>query len=506
MKGKQLFLLLLLVGALGYAGWLTFQSNRESWSQTGGGAGKKVVEFPINDVTQVQLKTAAGEVNLVKGDDWTVKERADYPANYEQVSELLRKLWDLKTVQEVKAGPSQFGRLELVEPGKGDPSGTLVELKDKEGKSLASLLLGKKSMRKSEGGMDDDGGFPVGRYVLPLGGKAKISHVSETLDQFEPKPERWLRKDFVKVESPKSVALAGATDAQRWTLTRESATAEWKLTDAKADEKLDTGKVSVFGSAFSSPNFKDVLAPDAKPADTGLDKPSTLKIETFDGFSYAIEIGKLTEEAYPVRIKVSATLAKERTPGKDEKAEDKTRLDDEFKASLKKFEDKLAAEKKFEARIYSVEKYSLESLLKERTALLAEMKPEPAAAPAPGAPPPVPMPPAANTPITVTTPPISVPAAATTPPIAVPAEPVKPMPPTPAPAPPGKPAPDLAPPVPPTPAPVPPVKPAPDAAPPAPPVPPAPAAPAKPEPGAAPAIPPTPNPPPAPDGAKPANP
>jgi hypothetical protein len=42
-------------------------------------------------------------------------------------------------------------------------------------------------------------------------------------------------------------------------------------------------------------------------------------------------------------------LAKERQPGKDEKPEDKTKLDEEFKTKLKGFEDKLAAEKKLEA-------------------------------------------------------------------------------------------------------------------------------------------------------------
>jgi hypothetical protein len=36
----------------------------------------------------------------------------------EQQIDLIRKLWELKTVQDVKVGPSQFPRLDLVEPGK----------------------------------------------------------------------------------------------------------------------------------------------------------------------------------------------------------------------------------------------------------------------------------------------------------------------------------------------------------------------------------------------------
>ena len=436
MKGKHLLILLLLVAVLGYAGYHVQKGNQSSWSESSGsGSGGKVVDFQLNDVTHIQVKTASAGLNLVKkNEEWTVQERGDYPANFEQVSGLLRKLWDLKTVQEVKAGPSQRPRLELGEPGKGEGSGTLVELKDKEGKNLTALLIGKKHMRNSDAGpMGGMGGFPSGRYVAPFGDNTKISLVSETLEEIEPQPERWLRKDFVKIENPKSISLSGQTEAMRWTVTRESATADWKLADAKPEEELDKSKVSQFATLFSSPTFKDVLAADAKPEETGLDKPTTATIETFDGFTYVVKIGKLTNEAYPVQIAVSANLAKERTPGKDEKPEDKTKLDEEFKTKQKQLEEKLAAEKKFEQRAYLLEKYTVEPLLKDRAALLAEKKPDPATTstpPAPGS-----APTATTPPVSVTTPPVSVttpPVSATTPPVAVP----PPQPPPPAGSPP----------------------------------------------------------------------
>jgi hypothetical protein len=416
MKGKQLLILVVLVVLLGGIGLWLQKRNQSSWSESGAGAGAKVVEFPINDVTHVIVKGPGGELNLVRiNDEWTVRERGDYPANYEQVTGLLRRLWDLKTVQTVKVGPSQFARLELVEPGKGEGSGTLLELRGKDDANVAALVLGKKYLKKSEDGPMEMEGFPAGRYVMPLGGN-KVSLVSETLDDVEAKPERWLRKDFIKIENPKSIALAGTTEPMHWTVTRDTATAEWKLEGAKPDEKLDQNKVSPIASALANPSFKDVLARDAKPEETGLDKPSTVTINTFDEFSYVLKIGKLTNEAYPVQFTVSANLAKERTPAKDEKAEDKTRLDEEFKAKNKRLEEKLAAEKKLEERIYLVEKFSIDALLKDRAALLAEKKPEtPPAANAPGTPgAPAPAP-AAHPPISVTTPPVSVPSATSAP-------------------------------------------------------------------------------------------
>src|SRR4051812_1843484 len=138
MKGKQLAFLLLLVVVIGGAGWYLQKGGQDSWSAKGSaGAGARVLDLKINDVARIAIKASGAEVNLVNKDGaWTVQERANYPANFEQVSNLLRKLWDLKTVQLVKVGPSQFTRLELVEPDKGAGTGTVIEFKDKDGKAL----------------------------------------------------------------------------------------------------------------------------------------------------------------------------------------------------------------------------------------------------------------------------------------------------------------------------------------------------------------------------------
>jgi hypothetical protein len=418
MKGKQLALLLVLVVVVGGVSWYLQKSNRSSWSETGAGAGGKVVNLALNDVARVVVKASDGEVNLVKKDEaWTVQERADYPAAYEKVSDLLRKVWDLKTVQEVKVGPSQLPRLELVEPGKEGATGTLLEFKDKDGKRLEALLLGKKYLKKGEAAMGDMPGFPAGRYVMPLGEKAKVSLVSDSFEEATPKAEQWLKKDFIKVDAPKAITLAGTTDAQHWKLTREGGSGEWKLADAKPEEQLDQTKASPLSSLFSSASFADVLAPDAKPADTGLDKPAVATIETTNNFIYTLKIGKLAGENYPVTIEVAANLAKERSPGKDEKPEDKTKLDADFQANLKRLEEKLAAEKKFEGRPYLVAKFTIDSLLKDRAALLAEKKPETPPAPAAGsATPPVPMPPPLPGAPQAVTPPVSAPPAESEPP------------------------------------------------------------------------------------------
>src|SRR5205085_11205640 len=110
----------------------------KSWKSSSSSAPDgKLIDFPINDVAQVTIKGRGSEVNFVReGEHWKVKERANYPANFENIGTVLRKFWELRPVQELEVGPSQLGRLELNPPGAEPTTGTVVELKDGQGKRL----------------------------------------------------------------------------------------------------------------------------------------------------------------------------------------------------------------------------------------------------------------------------------------------------------------------------------------------------------------------------------
>ena len=383
MKAKQVTLLLILLVVFGGLGLFFYKRNTESWKQSATASNAKIASFSLNDVARITIKTSAAELNLEKKDDvWKVKERADYPANFDMISGLIRKIWELQAVQDVPVGPSQLGRLQLLPPGQGANSGTLLDFKDGKDKRLAALLLGKKYMRESDSQFAQ-GGLPAGRYVKAEGGAGNVFLISDTLNEVEPQPPLWLDRDFIKIENPKSIATAGATPEMNWKVVRNSASEPWEFSGGKPGEKVDNAKFTSVVNSLSASTFTDVLAPDAKPAETGLDHPTTVTIETFDGFVYTLRVGKLNGENYPVLVSVTAQLPKERTPGKDEKPEDKTRLDQEFQKKQKELTDKLAKEKNFEGRPYLISKITVEGFLKDRNALLpdkpATSSPSPAA-------------------------------------------------------------------------------------------------------------------------------
>ena len=381
MNRKQLLTLLVLVVVLGGAGLLLIKRQSASWKASDTAAGKKLLpDLPVNDITRLVIKHDTNEVNLVKKDDlWRVRERADYPANFAQVSEFLIKVRDLKIVQTEQVGASQLGRFELLPPGPGTNSATLVEFRDKGDKIIQSLLLGKKYMKSPPRRSDmefTEPGWAVGRFAKPVGISGSVAVVADPLDSVSPKPEQWINKDFFKIEKPKSVSVTYAEPTNSWTLSRESETNDWNLVDAKPEEKLDTSKASSATSGLSYPSFNDVLPADTPPASVGLDKPTIANIQTFDGFNYTLKISAKTNDAYHITLAVSADHPKERTPGKDEKPEDKTKLDKEFKDKTTKLDDKLAQEKKLEGWVFAMSSWSLDSLLKRRTELFVEKKDE----------------------------------------------------------------------------------------------------------------------------------
>ena len=232
MNRKQLGILLVLVIVLGGAGILLRKRQSASWDTGNAAIGKKLLgDFPVNDVSHIVLKQGTNEVNLAKKDElWRVRERNDYPANYSEITDFILKAKDLKVVQTDKVGPSQLPRYGLV-TGSASNAAMTVELKGQADKSIRTLLLGKKHMKKSDrpspyGGEMGEEGWPDGRYVKTGTDSENVVLISEALDNIKPQPENWLNKEFFKVEKVKSIAVAFPAATNSWKLSRETEAAE----------------------------------------------------------------------------------------------------------------------------------------------------------------------------------------------------------------------------------------------------------------------------------------
>src|SRR6266436_3972540 len=113
MNRKQLAILLVLGAVIGALGFFVSRRNAASYQSSGeGGAGRKLLpDFPINDVARIDIKQGTNELSLALQDDqWSVRQRYGYPANFQEVGDFLRKIWELKVVQTEQVGPSQYSK------------------------------------------------------------------------------------------------------------------------------------------------------------------------------------------------------------------------------------------------------------------------------------------------------------------------------------------------------------------------------------------------------------
>lgn len=374
MNRRQFLIALAVLVVLAGAGAGIVLSERASWKSADSRSGQKLIaDLRIDQVAEIGVRDAAGELHLVRGEaGWSVRERAGFAAETDRVAELLVKLAELKILQSEALPDAQRARLELVEPGnKAQGAGTLLELKDTKGATLARLLLGKKVIKSAAvASLSRGEAEATGRYLTQGVDAGTMLIVAEPLAQVESKAEPWLVKDLVRADGAKSIA-ASKNGNLRWRVTRDSESLDWKLTGS--GEKPDLQKATDLASSLGWVNLVDVVADPAK-VDTGLAHAVVIKAETFDGPSYTLRIGNRAGDNYYVGVAVAGEPRKTRVPAKGEKVEDKAKNDKDFEERRAKLVERLEREKKLEKWTYLVGKNVVEPLLRDRAQLLPEKK------------------------------------------------------------------------------------------------------------------------------------
>ena len=376
MNKKQFLMLVIALVVLAAAGAGVQWYQERGWDQTDTLAGKKLLPaLTATSVAEIALRDGTSEVHLVKkGAEWIVRERADFPADFSRIAELLGKLVDLKIIQSDKVPADKLADFNLVAPkaGAGAGQGTALELKDASGKSLATLLLGKTMTRRGmipsqEGGPPREGDIPYGRYVIS--GTEAIAAVSEPLAQADSNPSAWLVKELFRIDPAKSVTSFGPGGDARWTLTKANGLWGWPSGD-----KPDPQKAQDVISALYLVTAKDVVA-DPAAVETGLAKAVTIKADTPDTINYTVRIGaKADDDSYYMSFNLVGEPPKVRPPEKGESAEDKTKRDKEYDEQRVKVIERLDREKLFAKWTYKMPKYAAELLLRDRAQLLPEKK------------------------------------------------------------------------------------------------------------------------------------
>ncbi len=382
MSRKHFIILLLLVLLIGGIGVAMFKRDAESWKGPDARLGQKVLpDLQVSEVTHVHIRHKNDELNLVSENGvWGVKERGGYPADSALVSELMFKARDWKIVQSEPITEAQRPRVDTAPPDAKEGASTLLEFRGKDGKPLATLFLGKKHLGKPALQVKGfDKGQPDGRYLVVAADPKTLLVVSDPMNNIEPRPEKWISKDFFKIDRVQRLELDSGVPAASYTLTRAKESDDFVLAGLRPGEKTDFSAAIGTSNALYQLSFVDVVA-DLKPEQ--LQRPTRIEVDTFDGWHYSIKVApKPNDDAhyYFTAVVTGEFKPTERVPGKDEKPEDKEKRDKDHADKMKRLEAQLAREKAMNNWVYLVETKTLGGLLRVRERFIEQPeKPAPA--------------------------------------------------------------------------------------------------------------------------------
>lgn len=341
-----LILLLVLIGG----GALQYYQQGQSQKPPGAGTlGQPLLKgLQAADIASISIREPKAALTLQRKDAaWIIAERAGFPADIERVRDLVVKAIGLKIGQAEPIGAADRARLKV------DDSGTRVEFKSADGKVIGSLLVGKKYFKSEPD--NPDKAIGDGRFVLLPQEEKTVYVVSDPLVQASAKTAEWIARSGFAAEKVKTLQLS-PREGEGWKIERAADNAGWKLAGSKAGEKLEITKANAAAYSLSSIELADVAPSDSRAEDTGLDKPTLVTANTFDGLVYTLKIGRLEGDLYYATVAVSGEPKPE---GSD--AQERAR----------KLAERLPRERALAEHTLLIAKSKFEDILKPRTGLLA---------------------------------------------------------------------------------------------------------------------------------------
>jgi len=237
---RQRFTALLVAALLAISGALYLSTQRNLPRDPHGMALLPSLAGELNSVSALTVrKGAAAPVTVHKqSEQWTVAERADYPADVPKLKKLLLALSDAKIREEKTSNPDSYALIGVEDPSQPGAGGTQIELTAQNGKH--AVIVGKSAGE--------------GTFIRRAG--EKTSYIVEPAISVEAEPRYWIDTRLLdiptdKIQSVESKPASGAAYS-----VHRVAASQPKPTDNKSASP---------GGAASTANPKSAEAPPASP-------------------------------------------------------------------------------------------------------------------------------------------------------------------------------------------------------------------------------------------------
>ncbi|MEE4112299.1 MAG: DUF4340 domain-containing protein [Desulfobacteraceae bacterium] len=367
MRGKTFLILLAATGLL-LAIWFFRFGADEHAGQVKMGE-KLFADLPVNAVRSVTIADAQHRVVLVKGDKvWQVDGRSGYPADFDQLRDMVVKLSRLKIGRSFPASNESLARLSLLAPSTSDTSSTgkQITLTDATGKILADVILGQSR--------ETDSGEGGGQYLKKVDADT-VFLVDGSFRFLKTAPAEWLNKEIldVKAEEVKSVACyVGDPRTPIYTLSRPEKGETATLAPVPPGRTAAPAKIDQVLDALAPLTLDDVQAAAGPPPATESGQ-ARLVYQLYDGRQ--ISIFPHSDDQGNFTLRVTAADSTPETPAAA--APDPQPTDEKAQGAATATPAPKTARQLNEALspwVFSIKKWQFDSFITQPESLLEEVK------------------------------------------------------------------------------------------------------------------------------------
>jgi len=337
MKSKNFIILLTICCVLAIVTFFIFNKNSNTNQQAI--LGQKLFDsLRVNDIAKITINSTEGAVILKKGKTiWAVENRFNYPADFSKITDLAKKLKELKIGRRFSASADIISRLSLHRPDKKEiPSsrkGIQIVLVDKQNKILLDLILGKIRESSSRTG---------GQYVM-LSTTSTVDLVDKNFRFLEKEPNQWLNKDLIDIKAKDIEKVICFTPGRKkilYAVKRPEKEKAPVFVNAPRGRKVETSKINQVVEALAALKIEDIADPGENVKQTGFKNTPCFEFHLFDGIVYNIYPGLAIDndsEKYYFHVYAShvPSEAKESDVTTDSSREEKSRQENQAELSVK---------------------------------------------------------------------------------------------------------------------------------------------------------------------------
>ena len=282
MARRNLLLVALVLVAL--AAVSHFSSKRDG-KNTDPKIGKPIVDSALFDAADTILFEKGDQrTELQKdGGQWSVKDKAGYPADMEKLLRILEKVSSYTVSSLITKDADRLGDFTVLYNGEENAtagtSGSQLTLRQAD-KTLFTMVLGKN--RKAVEGTNFGGTY------IRIGDQKAVYLIQEELS-FETDPQQWLRTTLFHIPKEQIQSIDFEVEKESFGLAREDEEKPFLLKDLKEEEKLESDPLSSAMYDLEGFSIKDVKA-FSDPLYDGLHKVSSVFVTLFDKKEVAFEI------------------------------------------------------------------------------------------------------------------------------------------------------------------------------------------------------------------------